>query len=96
LITGCFGQYLVMTVQGLDSLNGWHATGYTDLVRIETTPEMRRFNRAVERADRLLHYRADRLPVPQLVLVLRCAGWIWASEEVEASHQSIEKGEIQK
>ena len=39
-------------------------------MKIPTTPEIRRFNRAVEQADYLLRGYGDRLPVDLLVLAL--------------------------
>ena len=57
------------------------------IMRIETTPEMRRFNKAVERSDRLLGDGSDRLDVPALITALTSPHWEKSSDMMRAAHE---------
>lgn len=58
-------------------------------MKIEITPEMRRFNRAVERADDLLCGIADNLPVEWLIEGLTAEEHFGAAQELEAAAKAI-------
>ena len=65
------------------------------MMKITCTPEMRRFNASVERADRLTRYEMDLLPVEWMVEAMRAPwrqGWLDCQEaatELEAAYKAI-------
>ena len=60
--------------------------------KIETTAAVRRFNRAVERADALLGPAVDQWCVPHLLEELGGCNPVWASagRELLAAHNDLE------
>ena len=56
-------------------------------MKIETTPEMRRFNAAVERVDKLLGNGSDRLDIPSLIIALTHPHWETSGDMLRAAHE---------
>lgn len=63
-------------------------------IRIETTPEVARFNRAVEMADSLSGYRFDRCDADWLIAWLKAAGFGADARELELSQMDLPRATL--
>ena len=70
------------------------------MTTIPTTPEVRRFNAAVEKADNYLFFKHDQRPVTELLRLIRSGKGFWLTEakliadELEAAYAALEPQEM--
>ena len=70
------------------------------MTKIPTTPEVRRFNAAVEKADNYMFFKHDQLPVTELIRLIRSGKSFWLTEvkriadELESAYAALEPQEM--